>query len=231
MTKRKGRTAIIVCGSILIFIIAFLHFVVGWNHIPHHWQDFKDEYLSSSPNSSNEAVATDAANTETSTAGVDYASRAITEPLDTLMWGEQIRKGEFIPDGVKADYDYVKQYDFSILQKAEDVPSDEQAQQAIVRHYKQEMVNLLKSNQAHISIGKAYNAPLQKTTDGDQEIARVTAMVSAFNTKGTNLGNIQMPLGIIYDFVKFSSDPNTWYITDFSQLIPYDYELNKDRLK
>ena len=45
----------------------------------------------------------------------------------------------------------------------------------------------------------------------------------------STLGNIQRPLDVIYDFVKFQSDPETWYITDFSQNIPYDNKLNKDR--
>ncbi|WP_165499686.1 hypothetical protein [Pedobacter frigidisoli] len=54
-------------------------------------------------------------------------------------------------------------------------------------------------------------------------------MVSAFNKERGNLGNIQAPLGVIYDFVKYQSDPNTWHLADFSQSIPYDYKLNKDR--
>ncbi|SUJ29090.1 Uncharacterised protein [Sphingobacterium spiritivorum] len=225
--KGKKRTMLIVISSIILFILLFLHFVVGWHHIPHHLRDLKDEFLSSSSSSDihNGEVAAGA-----DTISVDYATRAISEPLDTLMWGQQIRAGEFVPEGVKEEYNYIKSIDFSKLSPAEDVPTDEEAQFAIVRHYKQEVVNLLKSNDAHIRIGKGYNAPLQKRDDNEQEIARVTAMVSAFNTKGVNLGNIQMPLGIVYDFVKFASDPNTWYITDFSQTIPYDYELNKDRL-
>ncbi|MGJ1420134.1 hypothetical protein ACR79T_10955 [Sphingobacterium spiritivorum] len=226
--KGKKRTMLIVISSIIVFILLFLHFVVGWHHIPHHLQELKDEFLSSS--SSSDIHNGEAAGADTISVGVDYATRAISEPLDTLMWGKQIRTGEFVPEGVKEEYDYIKTIDFSKLVPAEDVPTDEEAQFAIVRHYKQEVVNLLKSNDAHIRIGKGYNAPLQKRDDNEQEIARVTAMVSGFNTKGVNLGNIQMPLGIVYDFVKFASDPNTWYITDFSQTIPYDYELNKDRL-
>jgi len=225
--KEKKRTITIICSCILLVILGFLHFVIGWRHIPHHIRDLKDEYLSASPNDDNGMPAVGAS---VDTVSVDYASPAITEPMDTLMWGRLIREGEFAPDGVKEQYAYIKSYDFSALKPAEDNPTDEQAQHAIVRRYKQEVVNLLKTNDAHIRIGRCYQAPVQKTGDDDAEIARVTAMVSAFNSNGENLGNIQMPLGIVYDFVKFSSDPNTWYITDFSQTIPYDYELNKDRL-
>ena len=85
------------------------------------------------------------------------------------------------------------------------------------------------NNKAHIVIGKCYMAPLQSSEKNGQEIARVTAMISGFNKKDGNLGNIQRPLYIVYDFVKFESDPTTWYLTDFSQTIPYDYFLNKDR--
>lgn len=226
--KGKKRTMLIVISSIILFVLLFLHFVVGWHHIPHHIRDFKDEFLSSS--SSSDINNGEAAGADTISVGIDYASRAISEPLDTLMWGKQIRTGEFVPESVKEEYDYIKTIDFSKLVPAEDVPTDEEAQYAIVRRYKQEVVNLLKSNDAHIRIGKGYNAPLQKRDDYEEEIARVTAMVTAYNTNGVNLGNIQMPLNIVYDFVKFASDPTTWYITDFSQTIPFDYELNKDRL-
>lgn len=54
---------------------------------------------------------------------------------------------------------------------------------------------LLDEYKVHIEIGTAYNVPLQS---GD-ELVRVTAMVSAFNKERGNLGNIQIPLDIIYD--------------------------------
>ncbi|WP_435522210.1 hypothetical protein [Chryseobacterium indoltheticum] len=49
------------------------------------------------------------------------------------------------------------------------------------------------------------------------ELVRVTAMVSAFNKERGNLGNIQMPLDVIYDFVQYKSEPNVWYVFDFSR--------------
>lgn len=34
--KGKKRTMLIIISSIILFILLFLHFVVGWHHIPHH---------------------------------------------------------------------------------------------------------------------------------------------------------------------------------------------------
>jgi hypothetical protein len=54
-------------------------------------------------------------------------------------------------------------------------------------------------------------------------------MICAFNNKGDNLGNIQHPLGIAYDFVQYASVPGSWHAEEISQTIPYDYALYKDK--
>ena len=155
----------------------------------------------------------------------DRATPAPSVMLDTKAWKKQIERGDFVPDQVKEAYERALAFDASTLQVARDKPTNKEAQQAIVRYYEDEVVDLLKENHAHIRIGKAYNAPLQS----DDEIARVTAMVCAFDAKGHNLGNIQAPLDIAYDFVKYTSEPEVWYVSDLSQDIPYDYELNRNR--
>ncbi|MGD1319864.1 hypothetical protein [Chryseobacterium sp. 2R14A] len=155
----------------------------------------------------------------------DVASPAPESPIDTLRWEDAIKNKDFIPNEVLAEIKRYKARDFSKLISAEKKPTDEQAQNAIVQHYKNEVTRLLDEYNAHIRIGKAYNAPLQS----QDELVRVTAMVSAFNKERGNLGNIQMPLDVIYDFVQYKSEPEVWYLSDFSQNIPYDYELNKDR--
>lgn len=155
----------------------------------------------------------------------DVATPAPESPIDTLMWENAIKNKDFIPDEVLAEIKRYKARDFSKLILAENKPTSEEAQNAIVAHYKNEVSQLLDQYKAHIQIGTAYNAPLQS---GD-ELVRVTAMVSAFNKEQGNLGNIQMPLDVIYDFVQYKSEPDVWYLSDFSQNIPYDYKLNKDR--
>lgn len=155
----------------------------------------------------------------------DVASAAPESPIDTLMWENAIRNKDFIPDEVLAEVRRYKARDFSKLIVAENKSSDEEAQNAIITHYKNEVSKLLDEYKAHIQIGTAYNAPLQS----QDELVRVTAMVSAFNKERGNLGNIQMPLDVIYDFVQYKSEPNVWYVSDFSQNIPYDYKLNKER--
>ncbi|MDR2283050.1 MAG: hypothetical protein LBE37_07575 [Sphingobacterium sp.] len=221
----KRKPLLVVVSLILLFIVAILHFVVGWHHIPHHFQSLTSSLFRTE---SGEAASIDEP-MHAQLADTASVSMSVLEPFDTLYWGEQIRKGEFIPDNVKEDYAYFKKVDFSHLGKTDNKPTDLEAQQAIVHRYKQEMVALLRNNDAHIRIGTAFDAKLQPVDDNDPEIARVTAMVCAFDSKGNNLGNIQEPLYIVYDFVRFQSNPNTWYITDFSQTIPYDYTLFKGR--
>lgn len=163
--------------------------------------------------------------TPADTTMVDVAQSAPESPLDIKMWERAIKNNDYIPDGV---LDKVKRYkarDFSKLVMADDKPTDDEAQEAIVRNYQNEVTSLLKQYKATIKIGTCYNAPLQ-TND---EVARVTAMVSAFNKENGNLGNIQKPLDIIYDFVKYKDDPTLWHLADFSQNIPFDYKLNSDR--
>lgn len=155
----------------------------------------------------------------------DVAIAAPESPIDTLMWENAIKNKEFIPDEVLAEIKRYKARDFSKLISAENKPTSEEAQNAIITHYKNEVSKLLDEYKAHIQIGTAYNAPLQS----QDELVRVTAMVSAFNKERGNLGNIQMPLDVIYDFVQYKSEPNVWYVSDFSQNIPYDYKLNKER--
>ena len=155
---------------------------------------------------------------------IDVANPAPESPIDTLMWENAIKNKDYIPDEVLAEIKRYKARDFSKLILAENKPSNEEAQNAIVKHYKNKVSKLLDEYKAHIQIGTAYNTPLQS---GD-ELVRVTAMVSAFNKERGNLGNIQMPLNVIYDFVQYKSEPDVWYISDFSQNIPYDYKLNKD---
>lgn len=155
---------------------------------------------------------------------VDIASSAPESPIDTLMWASAIKNKDYIPDEVLAEIKRYKARDFSKLIVAETKPTDEEAQNAIIRNYKNEVTKLLDEYKAHIQIGTAYNAPLQS----QDELVRVTAMVSAFNKERGNLGNIQMPLDVIYDFVQYKSELDVWYLADFSQNIPYDYKLNKD---
>ncbi|MCX2476211.1 hypothetical protein OQZ33_17895 [Pedobacter sp. MC2016-05] len=157
---------------------------------------------------------------------VDVLIEAPQSPVDTTMWTNAIKNKDFIPESVLEDINRYKKRDFSKLKIDQDKPSDDEAQQAIVRNYQNEVTSLLLKYKAHIKIGACYAAPLQKL-DGDTEIARVTAMVSAFNKEHGNLGNIQAPLNVIYDFVKYQSDATTWHLADFSQIIPYDYVLNK----
>lgn len=217
---KKISIAIAIIG---IVTFLFLKFVIGFQHVGFHLRDLKD-YLFAHENTSNndEHAAIIEADT------VNLNEFLVESPIDTLIWAHAIKNKDFIPDDVLEELDRYKKRDFSKLIVAKNFPNDKEAEDAIVNFYKDDVIKLLLREKAHIKIGTCYSAPLQNSNDGNKEIARVTAMVSAFNTERGNLGNIQHPLDVIYDFVKYKSDPNTWYIENFSQNIPYDYQLNKD---
>lgn len=218
---------------LLIALLLFIQFVVGWSHVPEHLASIRMWLF---PHSYENQEADDAAAEATVEAAAeavasisDMAQSAPQVLLDTVMWKAAIERGDFIPDGVKEDYELARRFDYSRLKPATQQPDSEEAQDAILHYYKGKVGKLLKDHNAYIRIGKAYNAPLQPDGTNGGEIARVTAMVCAFNKQGDNLGNIQMPLDIAYDFVQYAGDPGVWYLADLSQTIPYDYLLMKGK--
>lgn len=218
--KRFKKTIV----ASLIFLVMLLLFAnwLGFKHIPNHvaalWSGVKDFKFNGQPDTNRYAPVSEVTATE--------AVSAPLLPFDTVFWIEQVKKGAYMPDEVKEELDVARKMDFSKLSVAKDAPSDEDVQQALIQRYGKEMTQLLSGNDAHLKVGKCYQADLQPN-DKYKEIARVTCMVCAFDSKNRNLGNISMPLYIVYDFVKYEEDPYTWYVTDFSQSIPYDYKLNK----
>lgn len=218
--------------ALLAAVLLLIQFVVGWSHVPEHLASVRMWLF---PNSFENAEA-DGADIEASAvaaeaaAGItDMAQSAPQVLLDTVMWKAAIERGDFIPDNVKEDYERARRFDYNKLEPASQQPDNEEAQDAILHYYKEKVGKLLKEHNASIRIGKAYNAPLQPDGANGGEIARVTAMVCAFNRQGENLGNIQMPLDIAYDFVQYAGDPGVWYLADLSQTIPYDYVLMNGR--
>lgn len=200
--------------------LVLIHFVIGWNHVPEHLRSLRENLFPSSVEQPDAALA------ETATANVDVAEPAPEVLSDTVTLKKRLAEGAYAPGGEEA-LQMARSFNYAKLQPATEQPSDAEAEQAILHFYKERVGNLLDQYHAHIRIGKAYKAPLQESGSGDKEIARVTAMVCAFDNKGINLGNIQMPLDIVYDFVQYASEPGTWYLADISQTIPYDKALNK----
>lgn len=220
--KRYKKT--VISFGVVVALFLGLGYYLGFQHIPHHVKELWQMIAGNTNNEEQPAMDASIATEGTTT---EVASRAPEFPLDTLMWVNSIKNGDYIPDGVKEELAAIRKTDFSKMSVAIDKPSDFEIKQAIVQRFGEEAINLLKQNDASLKGGKAYNAPLQNSEKNGQEIARVTMMVTAFNSKNDNLMNIQEPLLPVYDFVKFESDPNTWYVTDISQTIPFDYKLNK----
>lgn len=226
---KRFRKTIIGCIIFLLLMLAFANWL-GFRHVPEHVRDLYYTvtglfHRDDSMDNLNEAQK--AALKSSGAVVTDVALPAPSEPVDTVYLAARIKSGDYTPPSYKEDLERTRKIDFSVLKKAADKPTDEEVEQALVRHYGEELINLLRPRNAHIRAGQCYNATLQSGTDHNKEVARVTCMVSAFNSKNENIGNIEQPLGIIYDFVKLENDPDTWYVTDFSQTIPYDYKLNK----
>ncbi|WP_211316557.1 hypothetical protein U0035_02810 [Niabella yanshanensis] len=218
---------------LLVALLLFIQFVIGWNHVPEHLASvrmwlFPGSFENSEADEADAAAPLKAA-AEAAAGITDVAQSAPQVLLDTVMWKAAIERGDFIPDGVKDDYERARHFDYTKLEPASQQPDNEEAQDAILHYYKGKVGELLKDHNAYIRIGKAYNAALRPDGTNGGEIARVTAMVCAFNKQGENLGNIQMPLDIAYDFVQYAGDPGVWYLADLSQTIPYDYVLMKGR--
>lgn len=225
ISKHKVKPLKKILIFITIFLVSgflFLKYFIGFQHVGLHWENLQSILFDNRNTTPSKIEQTQIVDT------IDIAKEAIESPINILKWEESIKNKDYIPDAMFEEIKRYKKRDFSKLVIAEVAPTDKEAEEAIVHHYKDDVASLLQAEEAHIKIGTCYKAPLQVSSNGNVEVARVTAMVSAYNKSRGNLGNIQQPLGIIYDFVKFQSDPETWYITDFSQNIPYDYKLNKD---
>src|SRR5690606_34577709 len=202
----------------VIAIIALLHFAVGWEHVPAHIGEVRAYFSRSGEEPADKATESDGV------ASIDTAVAAPKVLLDTIFWKQEIANGNFVPDDVRVEYEEAVRYDYTHLQVSDEQPTDEEAESAILYRYKDHVKKLLEQKKAHIRIGKCYRAQVADGSNG-KEIARVTAMIGAFDREGNNLGNIQMPLSVAYDFVQYESDPGVWYISDMSQTIPYDYQL------
>jgi len=225
---KRFKKTIIGSALFLVFLLLFANWL-GFQHVPRHIRDlyYAIESVVNPHDALAEYKAAHPGEPEPAVESVTVRKPAPISPLDTVYWAKEVKTDNYIPDGIKEELAMIRKTDFSKLKIAEDRPGDTDAQQALVRQYGEEMIKLLADHQAYIRVGKCYQAPLKVRSDGHKEIARVTCMVSAFNDKDGNLGNIQLPLDVIYDFIKVDDDPYTWYVTDFSQTIPYDYALNK----
>jgi hypothetical protein len=221
---RNHKKTIIVI-SILGFVMFSFANYIGFHHIPNHidslWRDCIYRF-GERDNENNVVVLKHIPETYINSPDTVEVTQPPKYPLDSMLY---IHNGK-VEEDFKEELEELRKVDFSKLIVAEDKPTFKEAQYAIVRHYGEEVIKLLQKYDATFRIGKCYKAPLQNSRLNEREIARVTCMVSAFNKKNENLNNIGQPLTIVYDFVKYNSDSETWYVEAFSQRIPFDYELN-----
>lgn len=223
----KLLTKLMWAMAICALMALALGYYLGFKHVPQHVESLWHELSWDSPQKLYRAVTSKPSNEEATSAVTEAASATIALPTDLLMWEATEKSGGYIPDDTKAELVRVKKVDFSKLVATQDKPTSKEVQQTLTQRYGEELINLLKENKATLKVGKCFSAPVI-----DDETARVTCMVSGFNAKGENLGNISRPLTTAYDFVQFKNkanvqNPNEWYVTDHSQEIPFDYALNK----
>lgn len=223
---RNHKKKIITVSFLGFAVLLFMNWI-GFKHVPGHVSDLWREYIvyrfTTEEGGSTQIIREE--NDKQSVKNSPDTTVVLQPPkypLDSLLY---IHDGE-VEDDLKEELEELRKVDFSKLKVAEDFPTDAEGQYAIVRHYGRPVIKLLKKYEASLKMGKCYVAPLLNTDPDRVEIARVTCMVSGFSRKNENLSNIEMPLTIAYDFVRYSFDPENWYVENLSQRIPFDYELN-----
>ncbi|PBI91586.1 hypothetical protein BSF41_11880 [Flavobacterium sp. ACN2] len=221
--RHKNKLTVFCVFSVCIFCFANY---IGFKHIPGHihdlWRDIVYKFTTEERDNDQIIPKDNDKHSFKNSPDTIVVLQPPKYPLDSLLY---IHDGE-VEDDFKEELEELRKVDFSKLKVAEDFPTDTECQYAIVRHYGAPVIKLLKKYEASLKIGKCYVAPLLNTDPDRVEIARVTCMVSGFNRKNENLSNIEMPLRIAYDFVRYSFDPENWYVENLSQRIPFDYELN-----
>jgi hypothetical protein len=158
--RQVAATLLICC----IASVAFLHFVVGWSHVSEHISSVKALFINGNETIRTVGLEVAAGTGAGLTPDTERVADVPTVLLDTAMWGAAIRNGDFIPDGVREEYEQAKKFDYSRLVPAGKRPTNEEAQAAIIASYGDEISRLLEQYKARIRLGRAYAAPHCKIT-------------------------------------------------------------------
>jgi len=134
-------------------------------------------------------------------------------PYDINKLSENAKESELIK---------IENAHFERLVLAETVPSDEDAQAALIRLTKGRLTDVIIDQKLNIKIGKCYKNP---NTDGNYNC--VSCMILLYNREKKDWQEAPEGDNFLrnaYDFYQPSKD-DFWEAKELSIMIPYDYEL------
>ncbi|MCA6058390.1 hypothetical protein HUF18_01270 [Thalassolituus sp. ST750PaO-4] len=223
---KHGRSLLVV----FILMLLFLHFVVGFHHIPTHWESFRinvlhlggEEFsdLDNVPEARDENDNADSAWAENSASAQDFTvavdAPEVRYPFDINKIIDPERKAEEIK-AIQAEH-------FERLEIADDYPIDENAQSGLIRLTEGLLLDVIREQGLTIRLGTCYNNP---RTDGNYRC--ISCMVLLYDDTVNRYQ--EAPEGInfmkpAYDFCR-PSEGALWQARDLTMNIPYDYALFK----
>ena len=219
--RSKKTTAII--GVFILFLLAFLKFYVGFNHISEHigyaWRNmFSSETKirnTEAPHIASETVYTTMSNN-------DSATQVINE--DDLLPIDTTRSSSMYPELQAKNKEIVRNAQFNKLKLAEQHPTNEDASAALIRLTNGRLTEVIKDQKLDVKIGQCYENP---NVNGNYNC--VSCMILLYNSEKKDwqaAPNGENFLKNAYDFYQPSKgDP--WAAKGISMRIPYDYELFK----
>ena len=224
--NKYGRSLLVV----FILMLLFLHFVVGFHHIPTHWESFRINVLhlggeefadlddvqeaTSEDSEVNSAWAEHSASAQDFTMAVDAAE--VRYPFDINKITDPERKA--------AEQKAIRAEHFERLEIADDYPIDENAQSGLIHLTEGLLLDVIREQGLTIRVGTCYNNP---ATDGNYRC--ISCMVLLYDDKINRYQ--EAPEGInfmkpAYDFCR-PSEGALWQARDLTMNIPYDYALFK----
>jgi hypothetical protein len=148
-----------------------------------------------------------------STDTVDVASSADFHSYDTTRMTEAVKREEL---------KLIKSANFDQLKKADNPPTDNDAQAALIRFTQGRLTDVIINQKLDIKIGKCYE---NKNTEGNFRC--VSCMIMLYNRDAKTwqeAPNGENFMQNAYDFYQ-ASENDIWDAKDLSMRIPYEYEF------
>ena len=217
-SKPKGSILKIV-GLLLLFIIVFLavsNFIeVKKNetllykilqYVTYSKEDWENYEENQKIMAENPAIAS-------STDTVDVATTDDFYSYDTTRLTEAVKREEL---------KLIKKANFDQLKKADNPPTDNDAQAALIRFTQGRLTDVIINQKLDIKIGKCYE---NKNTEGNFRCVSCMIMLYNRDTKTwQEAPNGENFMQNAYDFYQ-ASENDIWDAKDLSMRIPYDYEF------
>ena len=155
---------------------------------------------------------------------LDDSAEIATTDVATSQRLYPVNINYFQDDEKAAEELRIKNAHFENLVVAKDVPSDENAQTALVQFTQGRLTDVIINQKLNIKIGTCYVNP---NTGGNY--SRVSCMILLYNRDKKDWQEAPDGENFMenaYDFYR-ASEGDFWEATDLSMMIPYDYDLFK----